>query len=515
MKKICLKYSRIINALILSLLPITVCLLRALVARQSLFDVWFCGSNWPDELFYYQMTSGVVHHGIPQGYFGYNEGTAQFLSFGTWNPLLLLFWSLYGAVFGWNILSPVICNIVLMTVALFLFAFFAKPGFAKTIILFALLFVLTPISRFLMSCMPEISVLAIVTVMLGLWYRANEGYRPSYMVISYVLLFISVLMRPYLLLFVIIPAVREFKQRKLKITVPMAVAFLSLSAYGITTKLFSSPYFYNAISLDWITGFFAYGPKRGFEIFKNTFMAKGSDIVGRIWPGLRYGEAGNAYYGVFVAFMIIFIVIGIKDLIMKRKNALFTFSYALILIGMLFALTMMYTLNEGARHLLIFIAAGCMILSVRDFDKTDIAVPVGCFLIFSWVFIYKGTDNYYYHVSFKDEGAEYVEDIALQAKDGMALSKGLSWDNTVIWVSLDYIPESDEYAETVWRMLYGLPEGYGLNICSADYVKDNIDDLKSRYIATVPGGTVEKELLGKDPELIAENEFFVLYRIRN
>ena len=213
--------------------------------------------------------------------------------------------------------------------------------------------------------------------------------------------------------------------------------------------------------------------------------------------------------------MIIFIVIGIKDLIMKRKNALFTFSYALILIGMLFALTMMYTLNEGARHLLIFIAAGCMILSVRDFDKTDIAVPVGCFLIFSWVFIYKGTDNYYYHVSFKDEGAEYVEDIALQAKDGMALSKGLSWDNTVIWVSLDYIPESDEYAETVWRMLYGLPEGYGLNICSADYVKDNIDDLKSRYIATVPGGTVEKELLGKDPELIAENEFFVLYRIRN
>ena len=107
------KHLRFINAFLLALIPVTVCLLRALVAKRSLFDVWFCGSNWQDELYYWQLTNDVVHYGVPQGYFGFNESSAQILSFSAWSPFLLIFWVLPGLIFGWGFLSPVIFNIVL------------------------------------------------------------------------------------------------------------------------------------------------------------------------------------------------------------------------------------------------------------------------------------------------------------------------------------------------------------------------------------------------------------------
>lgn len=95
--------------------------------RESIGQVYLPSSEWNDELFYFKQVEGIVNYGFPLGYFGFNESHALQLSFAAWSPVLVFPWILWGLVFGWNLLSPVICNIVLMTVTIFVFVWLVKP----------------------------------------------------------------------------------------------------------------------------------------------------------------------------------------------------------------------------------------------------------------------------------------------------------------------------------------------------------------------------------------------------
>jgi len=508
------KHQRFINAFLPALIPVTVCLLRALVAKRSLFDVWFCGSNWQDELYYWQLTNDVIHFGVPQGYFGFNESSAQILSFSAWSPFLLIFWVLPGLIFGWGFLSPVIFNIVLFSIALFIFAYLVKPRPFNTLLLGLLLFVMTPLSRFLMSCMAEIQVISVLIVFLGFSFAMYDSYKRSYLVGAMILLSLMTLMRPYLVMFLVFPTVALFKHGKNRI-VPGAVGVISLVLYLLENKFFAPKYFDDYFRTDWIKSFFTDGLKAGFSNMFASIKNFGSQILGLVWPGIRYGKDGiAAYYGVFVAFTVIFIALSVISVITKRKYTAYIISMALLYLAMFFAIVLMYKVDEGYRHVLLFVVAGILILAVTADHITGAVTSGIAFLLITWVFVYKARSDYFYHVSFADEGVDMIEDIRAQMDTNMELKDGITWDNTVIWVSADYIEERDEYSETLWRMLYGLPAGYALNICSAEYVNLNIDSLKSGYIATVPGGTVEKNLLAGNAREIARNEYFVMYDIR-
>ncbi|MCQ2519235.1 MAG: hypothetical protein MJ107_01755 [Lachnospiraceae bacterium] len=511
---------RLIGAALMAFLPILLCVLRALANGEGLFDVWFCGSNWQDELFYYQLTSGVVSHGIPQGYFGYNEGAAPYLTFGTWSPLLLIFWSLFGVIFGWNVLAPVLCNILLMSIALFIFVWLVRPGKLQLAVMALLISALTPFSRFMMSCMPEIPALFTVIIMLACWYPCLNTYKKTYMTTAYIFFFIGVLMRPYLALLILIPLIIELRRKKIKAVLPAGVFVVSLFIYAVITKMLSSPYFTNEVGTSWMTLFFTEGLGAGFKFIIDKLRTAGAQAVGCIWPGLRYGEGGSAYYGIFFAFILLFAFLGIKSIKCKRKEAAVTASFAVMLIGMILAIILMYKIGVGARHLFGFIFTGCLILGMETFgnngiDKINLVASLGVFLAFCWVFIYKGTDNYYYHVSYRSDGIDWVENIEKQLDGKMELTKGVSWDNTVVWVSVDHSPGEEDYSETLWRMLYAIPDGFALNICTSDFTYENLEALKSGFIATVPGGTVECKMLetgiGKE---IARNDYFVMYDIR-
>lgn len=515
MKSVHRKYSRILNSVLLALIPVTVCLLRAVAAHDSLKNVWFCGSNWQDELFYYQLTADVVKHGVPQGFFGFNESTATYLSFSAWSPFLLIFWVIYGLIFGWGIMSPIVCNIVIMTIALFLFAYLADLNFGQTLCAGLLLFVLTPISRFLLSCMAEISVCAVLIVFLGISVAMYSEYRKSYLVWSLILLFFMTLMRPYLVMFALFTFLILIKHKK-QWWLPVLTGGISLIAYLLENKYFAPEYFDAYFRTDWITTFFDKGIGAGFSNIAQILKSMGSQIMALIWPGLRYGKDGiAAYYGVYFAMMLLFVALSLNAVLRRKKTMLLVLSMTVMYIGMFLAILLMYKVDEGYRHLLLFIVAGLFILVADSKDAVRNTGVILALLLFTWVFVYKAKSNYFYHVSFADrEGIAMIEDIGKQLDANMTLEPGISWDNTVIWVSADYVPDTDEYSETLWRMMYGLPDGFGLNICSAEYVADNIDELHSKYIATVPGGTVENLIAGRGAGLVANNEYFVMYRLR-
>ena len=54
----------------------------------SLGKIYLPASAWSDEVYYAKQLSAVVNHGVPQGYFGFNESHAEIGRFAAWGPAL-------------------------------------------------------------------------------------------------------------------------------------------------------------------------------------------------------------------------------------------------------------------------------------------------------------------------------------------------------------------------------------------------------------------------------------------
>lgn len=115
------KHKRLLKALLMSLLPLVCCVVACALQGKTISQVYLPAGEWNDELFYFKQVEGIVHFGYPRGYFGFNESHALKASFAAWSPVLVFPWILWGLCFGWNLLSPIYCNIFLMMLAVFLF----------------------------------------------------------------------------------------------------------------------------------------------------------------------------------------------------------------------------------------------------------------------------------------------------------------------------------------------------------------------------------------------------------
>ena len=87
-----------------------------------------------------------------------------------------------------------------------------------------------------------------------------------------------------------------------------------------------------------------------------------------------------------------------------------------------------------------------------------------------------------------------------------------SFDNVVIWNLYDYKDSNVVFMK--WQRLYALPEGCGISCCNPDYVMENIDSLKSKYITTLTGGQVDEALKEKGYEVAYKDAEVTLYVLR-
>ena len=189
------------KALTLALLPFLCCLVTCAVQGRGIGEVYLPSSEWNDELFFYRQVESIVRYGFPQGYYGFNESHGLLLSFAAWSPVLVLPWIIWGFLFGWNFLAPVVCNIVLMTLAVFLFGLLVKPT-RKQMGILALLFCLyTPYVRYMLSGMPEIICMSHLIVFYGLAVSCGREEKTWKLVCMFVVTGLLTLMRPYMLLF--------------------------------------------------------------------------------------------------------------------------------------------------------------------------------------------------------------------------------------------------------------------------------------------------------------------------
>ena len=501
------KNKRIIIALILGCLPLLYAILRPFFDGHSLNSVWIGASEWNDELFYFKQVDAMVKYGIPQGYFGFNESHGLYLTFAAWSPVLLMPWALFGKIFGFSMITPVVVNIIMLSVAMFLFGFYAKLDYVKTAMAAVLFFLFVPFSRYLLSGMPEIIVISLLLIVTALMVGYDEDGvdRGKYgkIIAMFILLFLLTLMRPYLIMFMIVPVFYLVRKTKHGYWISPIVVVATLFVYLIINKAFGAPYFTPLYRTDWLKAFINQGFAGGVLETLRTLKQYGYNVTLNMIDGVVNGLCPGAYFVTHCMFIGIFFIDFIMKLVKKEKGRFISFTMLFTNLGMFFAILLMYKLFEGSKHLLTFIAVDIFVMvAVVNLRKVFSAVLAVSFI---WLYMIRALSDYDYAVPYRDETHEEIAELSKEIAPDMILTGDVSWDNTVALVFYDTDKYSGEAVMTAWQQLYAIPAGYGISFCTDEYLLENMSDLKCKYLVSPADGVVGDTAINKGATVVGEN----------
>ena len=454
-----------------------------------------------------------MESGVPRGYFGYNGSQAPVLPFASWSPMIMVPWMVWGKLFGWNFLSPVLCNLICLMVGMTVFAVMTIPS-KKQIVAIALSFCLfTPYTRFIMCCTPEIICCSLILFYMGGVFAYEKERKIGYLWQMNLIAGILTLMRPYFLLFLLYP-VGVIKKHGKKKCMAMAVNSIFFGVgYVLINKFMSAPYIKSIISVPFLKTF----TKEGFSAGLSGFWQYVGDnmwyLKNMLSEALRSGNyAGSVYivYAVTGSLLLITAAMEWKNRKTEKycKLALLT---VIAYVAMMFAVFFVYSLPEGSRHLMPFLLVGFSVLGMYSAKIADKLILAALDVVICFFFLVKPGDSYDREPPFwQEELAENIETMQEILEEKMEYTSDIGWENTVIWLSHDIVGENTVLEE--WQQLYALPGGCGINYCSPLYVLENLDTLQSCYIAAIPGGEVERQLQERNAVLLGENERIAVYR---
>ena len=502
---------RIIGAVSFGLLPLIFCSIYCALYHKGLWDIYLPTSYWNDELFYFKQVDGILAHGVPGGYFGFNESHGRFLSFAAWSPVLLYVWVFWGLLFGWGILSPIICNLVVISLCMFAFAWMAKPGRRQMIAMAILLGVFSPFTRYIMSMSLEVLCCSLLFVYMGALFGYERDRKNGYLWIMMIASAILTLTRPYFVLLVLYPAFFYGKQGVKKQIPAIGIPVGAFGGYALLKYLFSAEYLHSLFEISFLTKFWEEGIGVGFlnlwTVGKNGVLL----IFDFLKKAVKYGHSSGCFYAIYgLLGVLLFVMVFMEWRQRKNKSTCYRVMCMIATMAiMLLAILYMYKAHEGSRHLLTFILVGILMLGMYE-NRKGIVLQVTFLAALSFFFVVKAGTPYDYLPPF-DDGVVSGEVSTMQSglEEKMELQKGIGWDNTIVWLASDM--KDGESVIASWQQLYAVPGGFGINYCSYDYVYHNLGSMKSRYIAAIPGGDVEKMLVEEGALLLEANEKIAVY----
>ena len=507
----------LITAFIMGLLPLICCIVHCRLQGYGLKDVYLPASQWNDELFYFKQVEAILENGYPYGYYGFNEGHAAYLSFAAWSPVLVIPWVIWGAILGWNMLSPILCNIFLMGAAIAVFVFLTRPN-KKQLGMLALLYAVFPMfTRYILACMPEIFCYFTVVVFYGVvisYFR--YGQSKAKLAWMFVLSALMTLMRPYLILLMFLPAVLWIiKTRKWWSGAgTLGIMGVTFGVYVLINKLLGAEYLEPLFSVEWLKIMLTDGIVAGVKYIVYTLFDKGMQFMRMAVEALRSGYADGIYFAVFLTAYVLLIMQFVQALRNKKKEDALLFGHGIFCVtGVFAALLLMFRMHDCKRHLMIFVVIAIFTLCLADW-KQYIKVTVLSVLC---IYLYgiKADSPMDFQVPFENqERIEWMQYWTETFADEMEIcyESVPNYESAVIWVLSDNVPGEKEVL-IEWQALYGVPKGMGINCCQSQYVKENIEDLKCRYIATLSGGTVDEACKQQGFEEIGRRENVVAYKL--
>lgn len=519
---------RILSALLLLLVPAVLTSILCAFDGKSIFNVSLLDSGWNDELFYYKLTENVVNNGYPKGYFGFNESHAKILSFAAWSPLLLIQWVLWGIIFGWDMMSPFLSNIVTVGIALFIYGMLAKSSKKQVAEIIVLLAAFRPFSRFLLSCLPEAEIFALIILYMGFAvysYRkvSEEKDRFNLSIVGmYIVTALMTWMRPYLILFLILPTIElgVFVFRKHRVLKSLfsagCVALPIMAVYLVISKFFSAPYLQDLFYTDWLRAYregigygLTYTVQKLGKSFWTIFYLIRSVFEDEVF------HAGGLYYLIFFAMIVILLLYFVYDVTRKEKSKDLLWTIILeaqllfAMLAFLVADLLMYRIQEGGRHTFVF-AIGFIVLfpMIRKQPEKRISVYVPILVLYMILVLFiRGNSPYEFDIPYKAEATikEY-EFLSKELSENMILAcseEKISYENTVIW---NYGENYSDYVN-----YYAIPSGFGINLCVEEYLCNNLDNLNSKYIGTAKNNSIYQECMGKGYKVLGETDSYAFF----
>lgn len=516
------------RAVAFALLPLICCLVYCAVQGHWLCEVYLPSSELNDELIYYKQVENMLRCDIVgKGYFGFNESHALRSTGAAWSPVLMIPWVIWGTLFGWNLLSPIICNIGLLSLACFFFIWMVRPDIRQMTVLALLFCLYTPFVRYMLSGMSESICFSMVIFFYSLAINYSKNRCNYKLILLFLVSGVMTLMRPYLVLFLLLPFCFGFCEERgrtvrIKYTLK-ALAFLAIivALYFYIKRYLSAAYFGPLFFTDWLSAFFKQGLLQGAYLTASRFYSNGRNFIAYVIEGFRTGlYAGVLYAGHLACLGVLLSQLyrgcrPLYDREHKEADEIQPLKYKMLIethlflscILMVVAILLMYKLPEGGRHLAVFTVACIFVLPVfmggRSY-KWLLATAV----VFAW--LYSGVANYSVPYA-QEERRIRVEQWQKTLSERMALctEEDAHYANTVIWVIGDMVDGTPEV--TSWQLLYALPSGFGINCCMYDYVADNFDSLQSGYIFVVQGGDIEEKCIEAGYIKLVEDGGMVLY----
>ncbi|MBD5551383.1 MAG: hypothetical protein HDQ96_09415 [Lachnospiraceae bacterium] len=492
-------------AAVFGCLPLLLCILYCTAYGGSLSNVYLPASYWNDELFYYKQTEGILRAGYPWGYFGFNESYARVCSFGVWNPLLFFPWVVWG-LFQWGLYAPILCNLVCATVGMVVFAWLARPKRGQALSVLVLVSVLTPFPRFILSSVAEAFLMSMILVYMGLSYAYAREKKNRYFNLILCLTTFLTIMRPYFCLLTLWTGLSFSKRNIRECLKPVGSAGLGLAGYYLMNYWLSAPYLFQHIAGGFIEVMRQEGMVEGIRAFNTQTWEAILSLFQLLKGALRYGLQGGCLYGVFGLLGVTFLLImwqehrkGHREGVRQAAGIAFVFTI------MMAAVVYMYNIHNGDRHLLTFILLGILFLGMYSDGKLSVGLKIFLTMVMAFFFLIRPGVDYDRSVPFEEETLKLeIDELTEILESRMKLSDGLSWDNTVIWLAYDIV--DGEIVTEQWQQLYALPAGFGINYCSQTYVMEHFNDIRSRYIAAVPGGEVEEKLMERGAMFLGGNK---------
>ncbi len=510
-------------AILLALIPVVAALMRCAIDGKLLTDIYLPNSEWNDELFYYKLTEGVLHGGYPDGYFGFNESHGQYLSFAAWSPVLLLFWVIWGAIFGWTLLSPIICNIVLMSVALFVFGLLVRPSIRQVGGIAVLFWAFTPVTRYMLSVMPEAQCFMLLILIIAVSIHFDRTESLGDVIAAAIFIALLTWMRPYFLILFPLLWVMWSRRSDAKTAIIRTAAFVGGTAviYLAINRFFSAPYLTDLFYTDWLKAYVEQGFVGGLKYTGWKLATSLASIREMIGQGVQgEGLAAGALYLAFYLCILYWIVMWIVSAIRRRQGmrggAIPLYvqgTIALASIAFAVADLLMYRLSEGSKHTMAFIVITLLLMPVMH---ENIVRNVSAYIALAccaYLFVFKAQIPYDYDLPYRSEAR--VADLGTlqsQLSETMELDESdvPSYENTIVWVLWDQV--NGETVATDFGAFYVVPEGFGINLCDGGYVDAQLESMQSRYYGTTPGGAIAGRCEALGYTKIAESETLVVYR---
>lgn len=502
----------LIKAALLSLLPVLAGVLLCALNKTALWNVYLPASEWNDELFYFKQVESVTEHLIPQGFFGYNEGRAKYLSFATWNPLVMLPYILWGSLFGWNLYSPILCNMFLLMAAIFVFVYLTKPDKRQCIALAVLYLSSMYATRFCLSAMAETIEIFYGILFWALCISYQEEKKDYKLILAFMLVLLMAMGRPYFLILVFFPGYLWFRSNKWKgILGTLLTVGTGSILYVLISSNFCAPYLWTSLKTYWLEHYKYVSLIQGIKYTIKEILKGFLEFVGVCRDAVLSPKEFDGLALQLIVVFLVLVVLFILECREKRFKECLPYAFWVGSLGIIMvAMFLMYHLAAGRRHFVVFVTLSLFLISRRTSKRMVEVIALSVLLLGIYGYETAGMTKWQVPAKNEEVVQEY-ENISEVLENEMTLffENVPNYYNTVLWVMKDSV--NGEECSTRWQMLYAVPHGFGINCCLPEYVEENFDNLQCRYLATVAGGAIDIRCTEAEIKEILRTKDIVIY----